>query len=66
MFPVQIEKQLIFYVLLGYVNQREPKLFEFSQIRIFTNKKELKMRESDVTLQWLHFAMTQRYFAITM
>ena len=39
--------------------QRETKLFEFSRDK---NRKELKMKLNDVTLQWLDFAMTQRYF----
>ena len=42
---MQIEK----YLLPGYDNQRETKLFEFSRD---TNKEELKIRENHVTLQW--------------
>ena len=53
-FPVQIEKIVIIVFIVRIYKksyQRENKFLEFSQD---TKREELKIRKSDVTLQWLH------------
>ena len=43
--------------------QRETKLFEHSQD---TNREDLRIRKSNLILQWFHFALTWRHFAMDM
>ena len=69
--PVHNEKQLLLYLLPGYVDQIETKLFEFSRD---TNKEELKMKKTtslcngflfqwhDIILQWLLASKTAVFY----
>ena len=43
--------------------KREIKLFEFSRV---TSTEELRINKNEVTLQFLHFAVTQRHFVMAM